>query len=113
LLWPPDNVVDTVPSNDNFTLIRFSDYVNSTYCSSFFTKNNTGSAGDVLRFTSPDGTKFYSPKTGSIFPVSRAEVGLHAFGNGGSGAVEYDDFGVQFGPGYEIIRRGFLLPIQQ
>jgi prepilin-type N-terminal cleavage/methylation domain-containing protein len=114
-IWPPDNVVDTVPSNDSFTLIRFSGYVNPAHCAGFFTKDNSGSAGDVIRFTSPDpnGNKFYSPRTGTIFPVSRAEVGLHAYGNGGSGAVEYDDFAIQFGPGYQITRRGFLLPIQQ
>jgi hypothetical protein len=114
ILWPPDNVEDTAIYNDNFTLLRFEDYVNSTYCTSFFTKLNstTGSAGDVLRFQSPDGSMFYSPQSGVVFPTKRAEVGLHAYGNDGN-FVEYDDFALQFGPSYTITRQGFMLPIQQ
>jgi prepilin-type N-terminal cleavage/methylation domain-containing protein len=112
VLWPPDNTEDTVINTDNFTLLRFSDYVNTTYCTSFFAKSNTGSAGDVLRFTSPDGTLFYSPKSGTVFPAGRAEFGLHAFGNDAMW-TEFDDFALQFGPGYGISRKGFLLPIQQ
>jgi hypothetical protein len=107
-------VEDTAIYNDNFTLLRFEDYVNSTYCTSFFTKLNstTGSAGDVLRFQSPDGSMFYSPQSGVVFPTKRAEVGLHAYGNDGN-FVEYDDFALQFGPSYTITRQGFMLPIQQ
>jgi prepilin-type N-terminal cleavage/methylation domain-containing protein len=126
ILWPPDNVEDTAANNDYFTLLRFSDYVNAslncsvnganrtgTYClTSFFTKGNTGSAGDALRFASPDGTMFYSPQTGSVFPTGRSEVGLHAYGYDGQ-FTEYDDFALLFGPGYSITRKGFLLPIQQ
>ena len=112
-LWPPDNAVDTVPANDYFTLIQFSDYVNNTYCTSFGTKYNTGTGGDVLRFTSPDGAKFYSPATGNIFPANRAEVGIHAFGLSQENATYYDDFAIQFGPINGITRQGFLLPIQQ
>jgi hypothetical protein len=128
-------VEDTVTNNDNFTLIRFSDSdsplndptknatltckVNGvdrtgTYClSGFFTKNNNGSA-DVIRFSSPDGVLFYSPQSGATFPAKRPEVGLHAYG--GSSQItntSFDDFAMQFGPGYGIIRQGFLLPIQQ
>jgi hypothetical protein len=106
--------MDTVPANDNFTLIRLSDYVNSAYCTSFSTKYNTGTGGgDILRFTSPDGTKFYSPATGTVFPANRPEVGLHAYGISQENATYYDDFAIQFGPSYGISRKGFLLPIQQ
>ena len=113
-------------NTDNFTLLRFSDYVNSSltckvngvdrtgsYClTGFYSKDNTGSAGDVLRFASPDGTLFYSPQSGTIFPAGRSEVGLHAYGNDAYW-TEFDDFALQFGPGYGITRQGFLLPIQQ
>lgn len=126
VLWPPDNPQDTVINTDNFTLLRFSDYVNSSlsctvngvartgsYClKGFYSKDNTGTAGDILRFASPDGTLFYSPQSGTTFPTTRAEVGLNAFGNNAEFA-EFDDFALQFGPGYGIIRKGFLLPIQQ
>jgi len=126
VLWPPDNPQDTAIGNDTFTLIRFGDYVNPSlnckvngldrtgiYClTGFFSKENTGTAGDVLRFASPDGVLFYSPQSGVVFPTNRAEVGLHAFGNDATFA-EFDDFGLQFGPGYGITRTGFLLPIQQ
>jgi hypothetical protein len=127
-LWPPDEVEATAENNDNFTLIRFSDYLNTTltckvngvdgltgtYClSGFFTKNNTGSA-DVIRFSSPDGVLFYSPQSVDAFPVKRPEVGIHAYGQGLLIQYTYfDDFAIQFGPGYGITRQGFLLPIQQ
>jgi hypothetical protein len=124
--WPPDNVDDTVVGNDYFTLLRFSDYVNSSlnckvngadqtgiYClKGFYSKGNTGSAGDALRFASPDGSMFYSPQSGVVFPTKRSEVGLHAYGNDGH-FTEFDDFALQFGPGYGITRSGFHLPIQQ
>ncbi len=112
ILWPPENVEDTSVNNDNFTLLRFSDYVNTTYCTSFGTRNNFGTGGDVVRFTSPDGSMFYSPQSGAVFPTKRSEVGLHAYGNDGQ-FTEYDDFAIQFGPGYGITRQGFLLPLQQ
>jgi prepilin-type N-terminal cleavage/methylation domain-containing protein len=113
VLWPPDNAEDTAVNNDNFTLLRFSDYINSSYCTWFGTKNNTmPEGGDILRFTSPDGSEFYSPQSGVVFPTGRAEVGLHAYGDDGH-FTEFDDFGLQFGPGYGITRQGFLLPIQQ
>jgi prepilin-type N-terminal cleavage/methylation domain-containing protein len=114
VLWPRDNVEDTLVNNDNFTLLRFSDYVNTTYITGFGTKYNTsvGEGADVLRFTSPDGSMFYSPKSGTVFPTSRSEVGLHAYGNDGNW-VEYDDFAMQFGPGPGPTRKGFALPIQQ
>ena len=111
-LWPPDSVEDTAVNNDRFTLLRFEDYVNTTYVTAFGTKNNLGNGGDVLRFTSPDGSMFYSPQSGVVFPVNRSEVGLHAYGNDGN-SVEYDDFGLQFGPGPGPSRKGFLMPIQQ
>jgi hypothetical protein len=53
---------------------------------------------------------FNSPSSGSSLPVSRAEVGLHAYA---VTSIFYDDFAMQFGPGYGITRQGFLLPIQQ
>jgi hypothetical protein len=112
VLWPPDSVEDTAVNNDRFTLLRFEDYVNTTYVTAFGTKNNFGSGGDVLRFTSPDGVLFYTPSSGTTFPTGRSEVGLHAYGNDGH-FVEYDDFGLQFGPGPGPVRKGFLLPIQQ
>jgi prepilin-type N-terminal cleavage/methylation domain-containing protein len=126
VLWPPDNPEDTVINTDTFTLIRFSDYVNPSlnckvngvdrtgvYClTGLFSKENTGTAGDVLRFTSPDGVLFYTPQSGVVFPTGRAEVGLHAFGADAPFA-EFDDFGLQFGPSYGVTRSGFLLPIQQ
>lgn len=125
VLWPPDNPQETVINTDNFTLLRFSDYVNSSlscrvngvnrtggYClTGFYSKDNTGAAGDVLRFASPDGTMFYSPQSGP-FPAGRAEFGLHVYGADGH-FTEFDDFALQFGPGYGITRQGFLLPIQQ
>ena len=43
---------------------------------------------------------------------NRSEVGLHAYGNDGH-FVEYDDFGLQFGPGPGPVRKGFLMPVQQ
>ena len=126
VLWPPDNPEETVINTDNFTLLRFSDYLNpnlscvvngldrtGVYClTGFYSKDNTGSAGDVLRFASPDGTTFYSPQSGTTFPTGRSEVGLHAYGNDAH-FTEFDDFALQFGPGYGITRQGFLLPIQQ
>jgi len=112
VLWPPDNVEDTVVNNDNFTLLRFSDYINTTYCTSFGSENNSGIGGDVLRFTSPDGSMFYSPQSGVTFPTKRSEVGLHAYG-ADAHFTEFDDFALQFGPGYGITRSGFLLPLQQ
>ncbi len=126
VLWPPDNPQETVINTDNFTLLRFSDYVNSSlscrvngtartggYClAGFYSKDNTGTSGDVLRFASPDGTLFYSPQSGSVFPTGRAEFGLHVYGADGH-FTEFDDFALQFGPGYGITRQGFLLPIQQ
>ena len=126
ILWPPDSPEETVINTDTFTLLRFSDYLNASlscsvngvgqtgsYClTRFFTKNNDGSAGDVLRFASPDGSMFYSPQSGTVFPTGRAEFGLHAYGMDGH-FTEFDDFALQFGPGYSITRKGFLMPIQQ
>jgi len=126
VLWPPDNPVDTAINTDNFTLLRFSDYVNQSlnckvngvdrtgiYClTGFYSKDNTGSAGDVLRFASPDGTLFFSPQSGVVLPTNRSEVGLHAYGNDGH-STEFDDFALQFGPGPGPTRKGFLLPVQQ
>ncbi len=126
ILWPADNPEETVINTDTFTLLRFSDYLNASlscrvngvgqtgsYClTGFFTKNNNGSAGDVLRFASPDGSMFYSPQSGTVFPAGRAEFGLHTYGMDGQ-FTEFDDFALQFGPGYSITRKGFLMPIQQ
>ncbi|NPV04082.1 MAG: type II secretion system protein [Syntrophaceae bacterium] len=126
VLWPPDSPEETVINTDNFTLLRFGDYLNTSlscrvnglvrtggYClTGFFTKDNTGPAGDVLRFASPDGALFHSPQSGVVFPTGRSEIGLHAFGNDAH-FTEFDDFALQFGPGYGITRQGFLLPIQQ
>ena len=126
ILWPPDNPEETVINTDAFTLLRFSDYLNASlscrvngvaragsYClTGFFTKNNDGSAGDVLRFASPDGSMFYSTQSGTVFPTGRAEFGLHAYGMDAH-FTEFDDFALQFGPGYGITRKGFLMPIQQ
>jgi hypothetical protein len=126
ILWPADNPEETVINTDNFTLLRFSDYVNTSlsckvngvdqtgiYClTGFYSKENTGSAGDVLRFASPDGSMFYSPQSGTVFPTGQAEFGLHAYGMDGH-FTEFDDFAFQFGPGYGITRKGFLMPIQQ
>ena len=86
--------------------------LHTTYVTGFGTKNNYGSGPDVLRFASPDGSMFYSPQSGVVFPVNRSEVGLHAYGNDGH-FVEYDDFGLQFGPGPGPVRKGFLMPVQQ
>jgi hypothetical protein len=126
ILWPADNPEETVINTDAFTFLRFSDYLNaslscrvngvgqtgSSCLTGFFTKNNDGSAGDVLRFASPDGSMFYSPQSGTVFPTGRAEFGLHAYGMDGH-FTEFDDFALQFGPGYGITRKGFLMPIQQ
>ncbi len=126
VLWPPENPEGTAIPSDNFTLIRFGDYVNpslsckvngvdqsGSYClQGFYSKGNTGSAGDVLRFASPDGALFHTPQSGVVFPANRAEVGLHAFGNDATFA-EFDDFAIQFGPGPGPVRKGFLMPIQQ
>ena len=111
-LWPPDDPADTVSGSDNFTLLRFSDFVNAAHCTGFFTKANPGPAGDVIRFTSPDGSMFYSPQGGPLFPTGRSEFGLHAYGIDAV-STEFDDFAIQFGPGYRITRQGFLQPVQQ
>jgi hypothetical protein len=129
--WPVDDVEYTNAANDFFTIVRFASYVNSTLTSckvsggsgllnlggtnclaGFYSTNNTGTtpaAPDILRFSSPDGVVFNSPLTGTI-PSTRAEVGLHTFA---SPIMSFDDFAIQFGPGYGITRQGFLLPIQQ
>jgi hypothetical protein len=101
-----------VSGSDNFTLLRFSDFVNAAHCTGFFTKANPGPAGDVIRFTSPDGSMFYSPQGGTVFPTGRSEFGLHAYGIDAV-STEFDDFAIQFGPGYRITRQGFLQPVQQ
>jgi hypothetical protein len=126
--WPVDAVEDTSSGNDYFTIVRFGSFLNSTLLckvsdgiglmdmsgvnclSGFYSKTNTGTAPDILRFSSPDGVLFNSPSSGSSLPVSRAEVGLHAYA---VTSIFYDDFAMQFGPGYGITRQGFLLPIQQ
>jgi hypothetical protein len=126
--WPTDDVASTAASNDYFTIVRFGSFVNSTLSckvndgngvfdmtgtnclGSFYSMTNTGSDPDILRFSSPDGILYNSPSNGANFPTSRAEVGLHAYS---SPSVYFDDFALQFGPGYEIARRGFLLPLQQ
>jgi prepilin-type N-terminal cleavage/methylation domain-containing protein len=126
--WPVDDVEYTNATNDFFTIIRFASYVNSTLTScmvsggsgllnlggtnclgGFYSTNNTGTAPDILRFSSPDGVVFNSP-TGDTFSAARSEVGLH---NLGGTIPTFDDFALQFGPGYGITRQGFLLPIQQ
>ena len=82
VLWPPDSMEETAINNDNFTLLRFSDYVNTSLTAGqgFGTRNNcygsTKDGGDVIRFTSPDGNMFYSPQSGVVFPTNRSEVGL-------------------------------------
>jgi len=114
VLWPPDNAEDTVENNDNFTLVRIGDVsVNQTYCTIFGTKNNTtGTEGDVFRFTS-FGSMFTSTQAGQIFPTSRPEIGLHAYGPADSITnLYYDDFAVRFGP-VGGVRSGFLLPVQR
>ena len=113
-------------NTDNFTLLRFSDYLNAVTVlqgqwrgsdrkllpDGLLHEEQYGSAGDVLRFASPDGSMFYSPQSGTVFPTGRAEFGLHAYGMDGH-FTEFDDFALQFGPGYGITRKGFLMPIQQ
>ncbi len=97
---------DTAVNNDKFTLLRFEDYVNTTYITRFGTKYNVGAgAGDVLRFTSPDGSMFYSPQSGVVFPTNRSEVGLHAYGNDGH-FVEYDDFATPVRPWPRSLAQG-------
>ena len=126
--WPVDDVASTAASNDYFTIVRFGSFVNSTLSckvdngnvlldrsgtnclGSFYSKTNTGLDPDILRFSSPDGILFNSPSSGASLSSSRAEVGLHAYG---SPSVYFDDLALQFGPGYEITKQGFLLPIQQ
>jgi len=126
--WPVDDVENTVAANDFFTVVRFGSFVNSalpscrvsggsgllelggTNClGGFFSKDNIDPAPDMLRFSSPDGVVFNSPSAGTL-PPERAEVGLH---NYGGNITYFDDFALQFGPGYGITRQGFLLPIQQ
>ncbi len=126
--WPVDDVEYTTAANDFFTVVRFGSYVNSTLpsckvssgsglldlggtncLSGFYSTNNTVTAPDILRFSSPDGVVFNSP-TGTTFSTARPEVGLH---NLGGDVPSFDDFALQFGPGYGDHRQGFLLPIQQ
>ena len=127
--WPVDDVEYTNEANDFFTVVRFRSFVNSTLPSckvsggsgilelggtnclgSFYSGNNDlADYPDILRFTSPDGVVFNSP-TGTTFSTARPEVGLHNFGGG---ITSFDDFALQFGPGYGITRQGFMLPIQQ
>jgi hypothetical protein len=123
-----DDVASTAASNDYFTIVRFGSFVNPTLSckvdngnvlldrsgtnclGSFYSKTNTGLGPDILRFSSPDGILFNSPSSGASLSSSRAEVGLHAYG---SPSVYFDDLALQFGPGYEITKQGFLLPLQQ
>ena len=126
--WPVDDVEGTNVGNDYFTIVRFESFLNSTLLckvsdgiglldmsgtnclGGFYSKTNTGTAPDILRFSSPDGVVFNSPSSGASLPASRPEVGLNAYA---STSIFYDDFAMQFGPGYGITRQGFLLPIQQ
>jgi prepilin-type N-terminal cleavage/methylation domain-containing protein len=123
--WPVDDVEYTNAANDFFTVVRFASYVNSTLPScrvnglelggtnclgGFYSGNNlVANYPDILRFSSPDGVVFNSP-AGTTFPTARPEVGLH---NLGGNIPSFDDFAIQFGPGYGITRQGFHLPIQQ
>jgi prepilin-type N-terminal cleavage/methylation domain-containing protein len=123
--WPVDDVENTYAGNDYFTIVRFGSFVNSTLLcrvdgldmsganclAGFYSGSNnlTGSSPDILRFSSPDGVVFNSPSSGASLPASRAEVGLHAYAS----SIYYDDFSLEFGPGYGITRQGFHLPIQQ
>jgi prepilin-type N-terminal cleavage/methylation domain-containing protein len=127
--WPVEDIEYTNAANDFFTVVRFRSFVNSTLAScrvsggsglldlggtnclgSFYSgNNNLADYPDILRFSSPDGVVFNSP-TGTTFPTARPEVGLH---NLGGDMPSFDDFALQFGPGYGIARQGFLLPIQQ
>jgi prepilin-type N-terminal cleavage/methylation domain-containing protein len=122
--WPVDDVENTTAGNDYFTIVRFANFVNTTLLcrvdgldmsgtnclGGFYSGTNDGSAPDILRFSSPDGTVFNSPSSGASLPASRAEVGLHSYA---APQIFYDDFALQFGPGYGITRQGFLLPLQQ
>ncbi|MRR37521.1 hypothetical protein EG829_23275 [bacterium] len=127
--WPVDDVEYTSAANDFFTVVRFGSFVNSTLPSckvssgsglmdlggtnclgSFYSGNNSlANYPDILRFSSPNGVVFNSPM-GSTFPTAQSEVGLHSLGGD---VPSFDDFALQFGPGYGITRQGFMLPIQQ
>jgi len=121
IFWSPDRVGYpgiTTPSNDRFSLVLMSDYRNECFARRFPSKQNTetDTRGDFIRLGKAqyDGSTFYStPTTGTTFPSSRPEIGLHAYGPADSITnLYYDDFAVRFGP-VGGVRSGFLLPVQR
>jgi hypothetical protein len=111
--WPPDDKTATAPVNDKYTAIRFADYMNTTYCTSFWSGVNNGQGGDIIRMQSPDGVKFYSPlTTWNPYVLMRPEVGLNAYGYNIT-SIYFDQFALQFGPTANSSRQGFLMPIQR
>jgi len=111
--WPDDEPVETTVGEDRFTIVRFSKAVNSAYVQGFYSFNNWWDNNpDMLRVTSPDGTTFYSPQTGTSFPTARAEVGLHAYGSMIPN-TDFDDFSLRFFTNVGTPRQGFMMPVQQ
>jgi hypothetical protein len=119
IFWSPDRVGNpgiTTPSNDRFSLVRMGDYRDECFARRFLSRQNTGERGDFIRLGKPqyDGSTFFStPTSGSTFPSSRPEIGVHAYGPADSITnLYYDDFAVRFGP-VGGVRSGFMLPVQR
>ena len=113
-VWPNDEPVDTTVVEDLFTIVHFPQAaLNSAYVKGFYSyRNYWPGLPDMLRVTSPDGTTFYSPQTGTSFPTARAEVGLHAYGSMIPN-TDFDDFALRFFTNVGAPRQGFMMPVQQ
>ncbi|HTZ41442.1 MAG TPA: prepilin-type N-terminal cleavage/methylation domain-containing protein [Syntrophales bacterium] len=129
VFWPPDDITATMPANDKYTAVRFGSVMNSSLqckvdagsglidmqnadcLGVFYSYMNTDIKPDILRFSSPDGLKFYSPLTTWHYYV-RPEVGLDAYGNNIT-SIYFDQFALQYGPVANSSRQGFVMPIQR
>lgn len=85
--WPPDEVVDTSPDNDYFTIVQW-DAVNSSESGSIEMLTSQDEPDVILRGKHTD---LLTPTSG-VF--NQPELGLHAYGHGATN-VYYDDFALQ------------------
>jgi len=88
--WPVENVNDTNPANDNFTLVQWNSNLNDASA----TRLGTGKESNaIIRLDNPD---YFTPAAGAF---SSSEFGLHTLGRDSySNNVYFDDFAIQVDP---------------
>jgi hypothetical protein len=88
--WPPDEVEDTAPANNYFTLVQWDAYNTAAFSSNPIM--GQGKELNAIIRTNDTIQPYVTPAAGSY--TNTRELGLHTFGRG-SENIYFDDFAVQ------------------